>query len=168
MEQVRAHLRCPQAGRTRRTQRPAPTTLRPSLTDGNTRHRRTARRGRSDTACEDAARLVLPVARRTIVSRRCEVARRPFGTACPVGRHRIRHDARSSTGRSAWDQERVYRACSRLSRKAFTASAWSLLSMVSASSAASMSANAVSSRIRIAFSDRLAQRIASGGSDASS
>jgi hypothetical protein len=65
-------------------------------------------------------------------------------------------------------QERVYRACSRLSRKAFTASAWSLLSMVSASSAASMSANAVSSRIRIAFSDRLAQRIASGGSDASS
>jgi hypothetical protein len=104
MEQVRAHLRCPQAARTRR----------------------------------------------------------------PVGRHRICHDARSSTGRSSWDQERVYRACSRLSRKAFTASAWSLLSIVSASSAASMSANAVSSRIKIAFSDRLAQRIASGGSDASS
>jgi hypothetical protein len=79
-----------------------------------------------------------------------------------------RHGGRSSTGRNAWDYERVYRACSRLSKKALTASAWSLLSMVSASSAASMSANAVSSRIRIAFSDRLAQRIASGGSDASS
>ena len=82
MEQVRAHLRSPQAGRTRRrTQRAAPTTLRPPLTDGNTRHRQ--------MLCTAVA-----------ATRRAKTA--PGWPACTAPDNLFRAAGRSRDARSGW------------------------------------------------------------------
>src|ERR1035438_5360411 len=73
------------------TQRAAPRTLRPPLTDSNTRHRQMLRAGVAATRrTKTGPGWPLPVLRRTICFAPLRGQGRPYEMACPAGRHPAR------------------------------------------------------------------------------